>query len=104
VPTWLGHFDLKPSARVYFFLVSNLICCGHERRLFEMPGFNAQVGGETKCARLKAEAEEEMAELLSAHHRPGICASLHLFQPMRVLALQLPGYHGASQGGTSTRR
>ncbi len=78
---------------VYFFLVSNLICYGHQRRLFEVPGFDAEVGGVTKCARIKAEAEEEMAKLINAYEDRSLVFSpeLHFFQPMRIPALQLPG-------------
>ena len=64
----LGNLTSDPlQGAGYFFLVSNLICYIHELRLFEMSLFDAQVGGETKCARIKAAAEEEMAKLLSAY-------------------------------------
>ena len=82
-----------PQGALYFFLVSNFVCYGYELRLFEMPGFDAQVGGDTKCARVKAGAEEDMAKLLRAFKDPSLvfAPDLHFFQPMRNPALELPG-------------
>jgi hypothetical protein len=73
---------------LYFFLVSTFICYGHENRLFDIPGFDVQIGGVTKCTRVKAQAEVEMAKLLRVHDEPNVVFTpdLHFFQPMRIPA------------------
>lgn len=69
---------------LYFFIQSRFLCYCHEENICSIPGFDTIIDGESKCARVKANAESEMERLLTICRSNGRTVDLegHFFQPM----------------------
>lgn len=72
---------------MYNFILSDLICYGHEQHFFVVPSFDVMVEGVAKWARVKGDADVKKAALLEAITTSTsitLTPDMHYFQPSHV--------------------